>query len=207
MTLNVKSCIAMTKMSFASSTHLTRCIVVILFALTVTGCIPLPHFISLSPHVTGKVTQSGKPIVNANVFVNLGSAECKTSSSTMTKTDAQGNFVITEQSAFKFFYIPLVEPLSVNDWELCIEQNHKTSLAITSVNAQARNAKVIVFCDLDKPHEIFSSLDSGGKKIPIPSCCDLDKPNETVLLSEALSSKEIKKIPLVCNVIEESFEK
>ena len=191
-----------------------HCIVIILFALTVTGCVPLPHFISLSPYVTGKVTQSGKPIVNANVFVNLGdSHECKPSSSTMTKTDVQGNFVITEQSVFKFFYVPLVEPLSVNAWELCIEQNHKTSLGVTSGNAQARNTKVIVFCDLDKPHETFSSSDSEGrKKIPIPiasssaSCCDLDKPNETVLLSEA-SSKEIKKIPLVCNVIEESFEK
>lgn len=133
--------------------------VVVLFTLT--GCVPLPHFISLSPYVMGKVTQSGKPVANANVFVNLGNTQCKFSpKSITTKTDTQGNFEITEQSAFQLFYAPMVAPLRVNDWELCIEQEHKTSIGITDINFQADETKIRALCDLAKPHDVKSAWTS-----------------------------------------------
>lgn len=126
------------------------------FALS--GCVPLPHFVSTSPRLVGKVVQSSKPLQNASIFVNLGNQSCK-ASSTVVKTSEDGSFVLNGQSVFRLFYVPMVEPLRVNKWEMCVEHENITVLGIRDINFQSDNQKLVLFCDLDKPNSYHSAND------------------------------------------------
>jgi hypothetical protein len=119
------------------------------FALS--GCVPLPHFVSTSPQLVGKVVQSSKPLPEASIFVNLGNQSCAASSASV-KTSEDGSFVLNSQSVFRLFYVPMVEPLRVNEWEMCVEHENKTVLGIRDINFQAGNQRLVLLCDLDKPN-------------------------------------------------------
>ena len=130
-----------------------------MFAVFLGGCAPWPHFVTIVPEVKGRVVQSGQPIATAAIFTKAGSSKtpCK-ASAIVTKSDGDGNFTISPQSQFRIFIEPLVEPIEVNEWELCIEHQGNLLLGLRSFSFHGWTDTLSISCDVDQqfdqPHGI-----------------------------------------------------
>jgi hypothetical protein len=109
------------------------------------GCIPLPHFVSIAPEVSGKIVRSGKPVANASLAVVVGST-----AESIGKTNADGTFSLERPYEFHLFFAPLVAPIRVNGWALEIEDGDYSTSIWHGLNNQEQDASLVLFCDLDR---------------------------------------------------------
>ena len=142
----------------------------IIFAALLTGCVPWPHFVTIVPEVNGRVVQSGQPIVNAAIFTKAGSSgntSCD-ADALVAKTDGDGNFIVSPRSQFRFFLVPLVEPIEVNEWELCIEHNKTKLVGLRSTSFHRGTNILTIFCDIDQR---FDQSDGIIRRPPLQGAC------------------------------------
>lgn len=124
---------------------------VLICAVALPGCYPWPHFVTVVPEVHGLVVQSGEAKANAAILTQVGSSETPCEAGRLvTRTNEHGSFTITSQSRFRLFVEPLVDPISENEWQFCIEKEGRLLLGLTHVNSQARTASIRVSCDTHK---------------------------------------------------------
>jgi hypothetical protein len=142
----------------------------LIFAALLTGCVPWPHFVTIVPEVNGRVVQSGEPIVDAAIFTKAGSSKGTScdADTLMTKTDRDGNFIILPRSQFRLFLEPLVEPIEVNEWELCIEHNETKLVGLQSVSFHRGTDALVISCDIDQR---FDQHDGIVRRPPLQGVC------------------------------------
>lgn len=126
-------------------------------AVTLTACVPLPHFVNTTPRLSGRVSKSGHPLADAVVFFGSGreASTCKADAAAV-KTAKDGDFFLARETAFSFFYVPMVEPISVNAWQLCIDYGGQTFLGDQGLNALANKQNIVLLCDIDKPYNALN---------------------------------------------------
>jgi hypothetical protein len=122
-----------------------------LLAVLLSGCVPLPHFITTVPEVKGRLVRAGVPIANAQVSARAGLSQvpCEWEPASA-RTSADGLFRVSPQTEFRLIYRPLLAPLVVNAWEVCIEYEGTKLLGYRGVNLQSRSDALSLSCDLDK---------------------------------------------------------
>ena len=86
-----------------------------------TACVPLPHRVTEVPELTGNVFDSGTPVAGAELLVSRNDREapCRNTVA-IGKTSADGSFRVEEKSNFQWFYAPLVAPITISEYALCI---------------------------------------------------------------------------------------
>jgi hypothetical protein len=143
-----------------------------LFAALLAGCAPWPHFVTIVPEVKGQVVQSGNPISNATILTRAGTSgtPCETST-IVTKTNDEGSFTISPLSQFRIFYVPLVEPIEENDWELCIEHQAKLLLGFHSFSPHGWTDTLSILCDVDQRFEQRDGIVRSQFEQPLQGVC------------------------------------
>mgnify|MGYP007022265501 CR=1 FL=1 len=133
--------------------HLRRAITVISASVLCGACVPLPHNVTRTPQLSGKITASGTPVVGASLFVtNSYRANSCGEASSVGKTNADGNFMLAQQNDFHWFYAPLVVPVSVSVFVLCIGDSGAQVLGYRGVTFQNSSQPLSLECDLHKPY-------------------------------------------------------
>lgn len=117
----------------------------------ITGCFPWPHFVTVVPEVNGEVVQSGRPVSLATILTRAATSGKPCDGTTMVAmTREDGTFTIPSQSEFRVFAVPLVDPLRVNPWELCIQQEGQTFPGLRDWNSQGWTGSIALSCDTDQ---------------------------------------------------------
>jgi hypothetical protein len=127
------------------------------FAATLcVGCVPFPHTVVRLPAMSGRVVTAGTPVVGARILAAHGPLDepCATSSQ-LAITDVSGAFKIEKERQLRFFYAPLVAPISIAGVSLCISSGSTTVFA-DQVMWQPYDAEdIILECDLTSSHTFF----------------------------------------------------
>lgn len=165
-----------------------RSVLVPLLGAVLAGCAPWPHFVTVVPEVNGQVVQSGKALSNATILTKAGVSGTPCEASTIvTKTRDDGSFTIASQSQFRLFVVPLVDPLTVNSWELCIEHQGHALIGLRSWNSQAWTDSIVLSCDVDQrfPQKglIGTDMDGACRLVTVGNIAGikLSVPNDYVL--------------------------
>lgn len=122
-------------------------------AALISGCAPWPHLVTTVPAVTGQLTRGGSPVAGALIFAVPGSsrASCNLPQA-QRESGAQGSFQLGLVSELRLIYEPLVSPLSVNYWMLCIQEGNTRTLGYLGLNFQARKEHVRLHCDFNQQY-------------------------------------------------------
>jgi hypothetical protein len=141
-----------------------------MFAALSAGCVPWPHFVTIVPEVNGRVVQSGESIANAGIFTKAGLSKGATCDAEVlaAKTDEDGNFIISPRSQFRFFLEPLVEPIEVNEWELCIEHYETKLFGLQSISSHRGTDTLAISCDVDQR---FDQSNGIVRRPPLQGAC------------------------------------
>jgi hypothetical protein len=117
------------------------------------GCIPLPHTVTRVPELTGGVTHSGAPVNGAALLVPGSYREnpCRDAVE-VAKTGADGGFRLDPQTEFRWTYAPLVAPISVSAYVLCISDGDAPVLGYRGLVFGGDSPPVYLTCDLEKPY-------------------------------------------------------
>lgn len=82
--------------------------------LSLVGCVPFPHFVTLTPRISGKVTEAGVAVESAKkYFLKNSSGTCRELPVGVQTTDKSGHFAIEERNRLRLIYAPFVAPVSV----------------------------------------------------------------------------------------------
>lgn len=119
---------------------------VILLAIGMSGCVPFPHSITLSSEI------SGKPVEGASVFLATGpeSSPCNNVIQAVS-TASDGSFVIPKRSQLRFLYAPLVAPISVAEFTVCVRSERGTQMGYRGVVRLSEAGRVTLRCDPSRP--------------------------------------------------------
>ena len=116
--------------------------------------------------------ESGIPLSNVNAYLSGGQRDpCKGTSSLMRATDLAGSFKFERVSQFRFFYAPMVAPLSVSEFALCISTSSQTFLGFRGVTrSYGESVPLFVKCDTKRPR-VFKN----GIGVSEESICEISK--------------------------------
>jgi len=92
------------------------------------ACVPLPHFETQRPHLTGTLTVNGAPLNGAQVRVSVGHGtdwSCSTAAAVAT-TDKNGYFELAGDETFRFFRTVIGDPYYT--YQLCISDGARMYL-------------------------------------------------------------------------------
>lgn len=132
------------------------------FAATLcVACVPFPHAVVRLPAISGHVVMAGTPVAGAQIHAGYGplGEPCATSSQ-LAITDVSGAFKVEKARQLRFFYAPLVAPISITGVSLCISSGGTTVFA-DEVTWRPYDAKdIILECDLASPHTV---IDRNGR--------------------------------------------
>ena len=120
-----------------------------LLILCLCSCLPAPHRSQLVPALTGVVTDSGQPIVGAEVRVTYEYDRKYTV--VVGKTDAQGHFTYPGKKKFHVFVF-FGDPGF--DWTLTIHHQGKDTLGFADRGLGYVPEEVSFVCDLDVTTEL-----------------------------------------------------
>jgi hypothetical protein len=96
-------------------------LLVLLLPMACAACAPLPHVVTLTPDITGTLTRDGVPVAGQDVHLARGPEALPCSATVATaRTDAEGRFRLARQTQLRFIYAPLVAPLSISEFQVCI---------------------------------------------------------------------------------------
>lgn len=126
------------------------------FTLALSACAPFPHTVALVPRIEGTVTASGRPVQDANLYLSKSATlPCSDESEAIQTTNSRGKFKIEPINQLRFIYAPMVAPISISTYTLCISRDHQPFTAHKGlVFPYGRNRDVLLSCDLDGPHQI-----------------------------------------------------
>ena len=122
-------------------------------AVLLAGCVPLPHAVTKVPELSGGVTHSGAPLSGVAILVSRGSRENPCHDAVeAARTGADGAFRLDRQTEFRWTYAPLVDPISVSAYVVCISNGGATVLGYRGFVFGGDSPPVILTCDLKKPY-------------------------------------------------------
>lgn len=126
---------------------------VTLLAIASAGCVPYPHTVTLSPEISGRVELDGKPSDGVGVFLAAGpdNAPCDTAIQSVS-TDSAGSFAFARRSQLRFLYAPLVAPVSVSLFTVCLRTERGTLVGYRGVTpSNDAKGSVMLHCDPSRP--------------------------------------------------------
>ena len=126
------------------------------------GCAPFPHTVTLTPPITGTIARESIPAPKVQVSVHRGwsTPPCQ-GPSTLALSTSEGQFQFPRQGEMRWFYAPLVVPVAVTPWELCVSEGQNARVAYRSVAGQTREDVVELRCDLAKSQPTMDSATKG----------------------------------------------
>ena len=128
---------------------------VILFALPLAACAPFPHSITLSPPIEGVVLSSGAARNATHVYLSAPRGmPCTEKSETFQITDPQGRFQFDSTHELRWIYAPMVAPLSVSFYTLCVADGSSAMAYRGLVFPYGKNPPVKLTCDLGRPRKL-----------------------------------------------------
>lgn len=117
------------------------------------ACVPLPHSVTLTPEISGRVVASGNPAPNATLsLTNSYRQDPCAEASPVGSTGPEGNFRLEEERQFCTFYAPLVAPVSIVVFALRINDGEKSVLGYRGVTTYDQRTPVQLNCDLRQPY-------------------------------------------------------
>lgn len=125
--------------------------------LLLSGCVPFPHKVTASPRIQGIITNGDTPLANIKAFLIHGGHDqrCQTIKEPFVLTNEEGQFVVEESTRWKFLYAPLVSPLSVSQYTLCIVNSDQVVLGHRGLFSLYNNNEVETLkCDMSHPQVI-----------------------------------------------------
>ncbi len=96
------------------------------------ACVPLPHFETRMPHVSGVVTLNGAPLSGATVRISdspAGDWSCSKGAVATSATDSSGHFDLKASKKFRLVRPLIGDPIYTN--QLCIINGEKVYLGYT----------------------------------------------------------------------------
>jgi len=96
------------------------------------ACVPLPHFETQRPHVSGILIRNGSPLSEATLRVSVGGHTDWSCSKAIivSKTDSNGYFDLEGDKSFRFFRTVIGDPFYI--YQLCISTGDKMFLGYTA---------------------------------------------------------------------------
>jgi len=127
--------------------------ILVVAAASVVGCVPLPHSVTRVPELTGNVSASGTPVAGAELLISNSYREnpCMEAIA-IGKTGANGSFRLEQQINQRWTYAPLVGPISVSVYVLCISDSAGSVLGYRGIVFANESRTVRLSCDLKKPY-------------------------------------------------------
>ena len=117
------------------------------------ACVPFPHSVTLTPEISGRVMASGKPVPNATLLLTHSYRQDPCAeASPVGGTNAEGIFRLEEERQFRMFIAPLVAPISVVVFALCINDGERSVLGYRGVTTYDQRTPVQLNCDLRQPY-------------------------------------------------------
>lgn len=117
----------------------------ILLAIFISGCLPMPHYESYSPTISGIVTQNGIPVENAQISISSRSIE----DTQTTITDSTGHFLLIPIKEFSIFAILIGDP--IYDYSMQIIVDNKKYEAYSDGGTGGPPNTLQLNCDLSHP--------------------------------------------------------
>ncbi len=127
------------------------------------ACVPFPHRVVQRPALTGTVSQAGVLLPGVTVSVLRGSDALCTAGTTQIapeethqSTDATGAFQFAPFGQLKLFYAPLVAPLSVSTFTVCITAASQQWLGYRGLIRIHSDdpASLNITCDIARPYQV-----------------------------------------------------
>lgn len=128
-----------------------------LILILLSGCVPFPHMVTSTPNIEGTITNADAPLANINVYLVPGLKEqCQVDTDSFALTDQNGQFVIEESSRWVLLYVPLVAPMSIAGFTLCVANSDQAIFGHRGfVSLYHDNATVRLKCDIGQPRKIM----------------------------------------------------
>ena len=136
-----------------------------LLALTLNGCVPMPHRYQHMPRVSGVVSVRSVPVADVRVgLAYYGGDPCANPEITAT-TDAGGRFAMPGERRVRL-YIIAVPAHSVESWQFCLQrQSHSAVIWATPeryrVGPRYGPDAIELECDLARTVDICSVVHHG----------------------------------------------
>jgi hypothetical protein len=124
------------------------------------ACVPFPHYEQISPEISGLVTRDKNPLPSVKILLAQGmnSADCPHAAETV-ETNSKGIFNIPRRTRFRWFYRPLVMPIAITTYTVCLSIDEKTYLGHQGFVQLTSSSSVALNCDLNTPFASNNSLD------------------------------------------------
>lgn len=133
--------------------YISRVLAPLGVAAVLSACVPFPHYQLVSPAIDGKVHRNGRPIENANVYIQHpadGKPKCSSKGEVAARTDSDGHFRFGMRKELQFI---LAMDHGCN-WQVCIAEGASSYLGWFENGLGCPSAKMTFDCNLnDQPHE------------------------------------------------------
>lgn len=132
--------------------HRWQVVALALLASASSGCVPFTHTVILSPEILGTVEIAGTPAEGVGIFLAGGAASrpCDTAAK-LSETERDGAFAIPQRDEVRLLYAPLVAPISVSVFTVCLSSDRGLVIGYRGITRQDQSAKVRLRCDLLRP--------------------------------------------------------
>jgi hypothetical protein len=116
------------------------------------ACVPFPHYEQLSPDISGSVTRHNKPLPGVIVLLTGGmhSDSCPGAAETVV-TDSIGNFHFPSRTQFRWLYRPLVMPIAVSSYTVCLNTDDKTHIGYHGIARMSSSDSITLQCNINTP--------------------------------------------------------
>jgi len=127
--------------------------IVVAVTASVVGCVPFSHNVTRVPGLAGDVTASGTPVVGAELLVTNSYREnpCREAIA-IGNTHADGSFRLEQQVDHRRAYAPLVTPISISVYVLCISGSEGPVLGYRGIVSPDDSRALRLSCDLKRPY-------------------------------------------------------
>ncbi len=143
------------------------------------ACVPFPHSATLSPDIRGSLVIQGRAAVDTKVFLASGPTDdpCRVEFY-VTFTDKDGRFHVPRRSAMRFFYAPLVAPVSFSEYTLCATLSGRTLAIEKGAVQQQQSPKIYLDCTFSAYIEPDRSFEAITQKPPKQPCQQTSSPKQ-----------------------------
>jgi hypothetical protein len=129
------------------------------------ACVPVPHFETDTPEVTGTVTRQGRPVAGAAVYA-FERHNCAGSATTAATTDAAGHFSLDRSRTFEWYYFVLGD----RRYSSCVRiVDGADVFAGISWSGWAPVETAVIQCELDSKGPVTSQM--SGEEVEQHEVC------------------------------------
>lgn len=128
------------------------------------ACVPLPHVTTVTPEISGTVSVDGRAVAGMAVYLGRGTAHnpCEEAIAEA-KTDTDGLFQFPRRTDFRLLYAPLVAPVSVVPFTLCVLENGVKHVGYSGIARSYDSQPLSLACELTR--DAGSRLSSGERRV------------------------------------------